>query len=87
MYASKEITVGASPIESLVQGIVLCAVEDYRDLKKRKVESRNVKGKDHYSINEIESFFKGDWCDDLLALIGCKLSGIDVWEKVQKQYC
>lgn len=73
------------PEEVLICRIFEQAVEDYRDLKKRKIESRDTGHGIEYSIKDIENFFGSKWCGRLLEIIDCNLSGKDILTKLQAQ--
>lgn len=73
------------PEEVLICRIFEQAVEDYRDLKKRKIESRDTGHGTEYSIKDIEKFFSSKWCGRLLEIIDCNLSGKDILAKLQAQ--
>ncbi len=73
------------PEEILICRIFEQAIEDYRDLKKRKLEGRDTGHGTEYSIRDIEKFFGSKWCNTLLEMIDSNLSGKDILGKIQAQ--
>lgn len=51
-------------LDNIAIAIVQQAVEDYRELKKEKIEEKTVKSQ-VVSIAEIEKFFNSKWADAL----------------------
>lgn len=87
MCLEKELNSTSSPEERLVYSIFSQAVEDYEELKNRKVTSRRGGNCGCYSIKDIEAFFNSKWCTNLLQLINCDLTGRDMLRRVQAKYC
>lgn len=73
------------PEEVLICRIFEQAIEDYKDLKNRKLESRDTGHGTEYSIRDIEKFFGSNWCACLLEMINCQLTGKDILSRVQAQ--
>ena len=65
------------PIEyqKLVYAIFQQAFDDYNDLRSRGVTKNWIKDEGKYSIKEIRSFLRGDWCKNLLKGIGADVTG------------
>ena len=70
--------------EELVCRIYEQAMEDYKDLKDKKIE-REKDNSSCYSIKDIEKFFNGNWCTRLLEMIDCQLTGKDILGKIKAQ--
>ena len=75
-----------SPIRHLCAKIILQAIEDYRTLKERGV-NQIVTKEDAYSIDEIEEFFRGDFCNDVIIdnILQVKTSGSEILRYLKKQ--
>lgn len=74
------------PEEKLICRIFEQAAEDYMDLIKRNIESRNTRHGTEYSIKDIERFFGSKWCGRLLEMIGCNLTGEQMFSRIKTQY-
>lgn len=72
------------PEEVLVCRIFEQAIEDYKDLKNKKVEQEKD-ASSCYSLRDIEKFFGSNWCARLLEMIDCQLTGKDILSRVQAQ--
>lgn len=83
MKKNEEIFSTLPPEETLVCRIIEQAIEDYRELKKQKIEKVKRNG-DAYSLKDIEHFFKSNWCDYLLESVHSKLKGKDVLKKISE---
>lgn len=72
------------PYEVLICRIFEQAIEDYRELKDKKIAGE----KDNsscYSIRDIEQFFGSNWCTRLLEMIDSELTGNDILSRLQAQ--
>lgn len=49
-------------VRMLSMAIIMQAIEDYRDLKKKGIESRQTQDEGEYSFAELREFFASDWC-------------------------
>ena len=58
-----------SQIVMVAEAIIKQAVDDFRDLRRRKAAEIRVSKTDTYSVEELERFFASDWCR--LILHGC----------------
>lgn len=73
------------PEEVLVCRIFEQAIEDYTELKQKKIQYRKDNSC-HYSIQDIERFFNSKWSTELLRMINSELTGKDILQKV-KLHC
>lgn len=73
-----------NPEEVLIYKIFEQAADDYAELRKKKTTIKKDCGC-YYSIKDIESFFKSNWCARLLDIIDCKCTGIELLNKVRAQ--
>lgn len=71
-----------SPEELLVYRIFEQASTDYRSLRDRHI-TQDYDDSSCYSIRDIETFFRGRWCDDLLHMIEANLKGVDILRKLK----
>lgn len=71
-----------SPEEMLICRIFEQAIEDYTELKAKKLTFRDT-NTGYCSISEIESFFDSDWCSDLLGMINLGLNGKEILSKIK----
>lgn len=71
------------PEESIVCSIFERAIEDYVELKTKKIRKKRFSDGSSYTIAEINNFFKSDWCKYLLSIIGCELSSEEIFEKIK----
>ena len=62
---------GACEMRELVYAILRQAIADYRELRNANVTELNKGNCGVYSLAEIENFFYGKWCADLLVALGC----------------
>ena len=73
----------AEPEQIIACAIIERAIRDYNFLVKRNldmfIQHSNRTG---FSKKEIEKFFKSDWCDSLLNIIGCRVSGLEIFENI-----
>ena len=64
---------------NLCHAIITQAVDDYRYLVNRNIESGGNCDVGHFSKSELESFFKSDYCDGIIQdIIGLRrMTGMD----------
>lgn len=69
-----------TPLELLCSRIIEQAVEDYRELKKKKLSSKETKDAGFYSVDEIEEFFHSAWCNEMLLKRGLesRIDGVTI---------
>lgn len=72
------------PEATLICGIFEQAIEDYRELKDKKI-SGEKDNSSYYSIRDIETFFNSNWCTRLLEMIDCEFTGRDILKKIEAQ--
>lgn len=59
----------------LALAIIQQAAFDYRDLRTQGMRRLGDNYEGHYSVKEIEEFFKSDWCKEILTNSGTKTKG------------
>jgi len=69
----------------LGSAIVFQAAEDYRDLKRRGVEERDVRQVGKYSFVEIEEFLKSEWCNIILRGVGSRFHGDTILRNLRQE--
>lgn len=64
-------------VRKLVYEIFIQAIVDYRNLS-NKTYRKKSKSAGACNIEEIEKFFNGNWCQDLLDGLNIKMTGQDI---------
>jgi len=73
-------------IALLCSAIVEQAVLDYRELRRLGVEERKKKNDGEYSISELESFFRSEYCTLLLQNADSKIDdGVLILRKLKSE--
>ena len=72
--------------KNLAAGVIERAAEDYIAAKARlKMRLSNDKALDaENTIAEVESFLLSEWCDALLSMLGCEISGRAILEELER---
>lgn len=63
--------------KELALNTLICAIEDYKLLKKYGVKKLLTKENMYITSSELEEFFNSDWCNYLLTYVS-DLSGKDI---------
>lgn len=72
------------PEKTLVYAILAQALFDYRTLRLNNLfKSKDSKGT--CSIQELETFFTGSWCQGLLDILNTKMTGTDILQTLKKE--
>lgn len=72
-------------VELLCEAIIAQSVEDYRELRKKKKDEIHHKDEGDFSIAELESFFRGDWCRALLNGIQSRIDGVTILRQLKSE--
>lgn len=74
-------------VQLLCTRIIEQAVDDYRELKKKKLSSRETKDKGEYSITEIEEFFHSAWCNEIILKRGLesRVDGVTILRHLKSE--
>lgn len=72
------------PEKTLIYAIFVQAVNDYRKLQIGH-KSPNKCGKGLCTNKEIEGFFNGNWCQELLDGLSIKITGKEILYKLQNE--
>lgn len=74
--------------DMLACAVVEQAIEDLRSLLRSQVNERvTKKGETVFTKKEIYDFFSSEWCNVLLFLIHSNLSGVEIFKKVEGDFC
>ena len=71
--------------QNLALAIVVQAINDYRELEKREVNSVRTRREGTYSKREIEDFFESNWCDTLLGEISENYTADEVYRCITEK--
>ena len=69
---------------ALGYAIITQAVEDYKFLLNERILSYGG-NRSRFTQNELRKFFKGAWCNELLYMIGCDMSGEEIMATVKRE--
>lgn len=74
----------AEPEKSLICAIIDQALYDYRILRDTNVKKKRDNASS-YSTLEIEKFFNGNWCTELIGFLDVKLTGKDIIHRLKNE--
>lgn len=72
--------------KTLCSAVLLQAIRDYRELRKNGSEHIKTKNQGEFSIGELESFFRGDWCRFLCRAANLRVSGPSILRKLESEF-
>lgn len=72
-------------MKEVCESVIMQAVEDYRELKRKGVEYINDRINGSYSIQELDAFFHSDWCNALLKANNIKYDGVTILRQLKNE--
>lgn len=69
----------------LCSDIVEQAVEDYRELRRKNKDEIKHKDEGTFSKEDIESFFRGEWCHDILNGLDSRIDGVNILRQLKNE--
>lgn len=71
-------------VKDLIFAIFSQAINDYKNLKISS-STKKRENKDNKTSKEIEKFFKGNWCNELLDGLNVNMTGKEILHKIKNE--